>query len=139
MYGDGQSMRDYTYIDDIIDGTLGEVARNKGYEIYNLGDLSNKLNLDQLELIGRVDIALAPIGGRYTMDAATVVEVVTQLKPKIAVPMHYWNNVGALDTFTGGLLKARFFPFSSFTVSKESLPATITISVLKSPGRWIQE
>jgi UDP-glucuronate 4-epimerase len=38
MYGDGQSMRDYTYIDDIIDGTLGAVSRNKGYEIYNLGE-----------------------------------------------------------------------------------------------------
>ncbi len=38
MYGDGKSMRDYTYIDDIIDGTLGAIARNKGYEIYNLGE-----------------------------------------------------------------------------------------------------
>jgi len=132
-------MRDYTYIDDIIDGTLEAISRSKGYKIYNLGDLSNKLNFDQLELIGRVDIALAPIGGRYTMDAATAVEVVKQLKPKIAIPMHYWNNVGALDTFIGGPLKARFFPFSSFTVSKESVPATTTISVLKSLGRWIQE
>jgi UDP-glucuronate 4-epimerase len=31
-------MRDYTYIDDIIDGTLGAVSQNKGYEIYNLGE-----------------------------------------------------------------------------------------------------
>jgi UDP-glucuronate 4-epimerase len=38
MYGDGQSMRDYTYIDDIIDGTLGAISRNKGYEVYNLGE-----------------------------------------------------------------------------------------------------
>jgi len=38
MYGDGQSMRDYTYIDDIIDGTIGAIYGNKGYEIYNLGE-----------------------------------------------------------------------------------------------------
>jgi UDP-glucuronate 4-epimerase len=38
MYGDGQSMRDYTYIDDIIDGTMGAIFGNKGYEIYNLGE-----------------------------------------------------------------------------------------------------
>ena len=38
MYGDGQSMRDYTYIDDIIDGTLGTIHANSGYEIYNLGE-----------------------------------------------------------------------------------------------------
>jgi UDP-glucuronate 4-epimerase len=38
MYGDGQSMRDYTYIDDIIDGTMGAIYANEGYEIYNLGE-----------------------------------------------------------------------------------------------------
>lgn len=38
IYGDGQSMRDYTYIDDIIDGTMGAIYGNKGYEIYNLGE-----------------------------------------------------------------------------------------------------
>ena len=38
MYGDGQSIRDYTYIDDIIDGTMGAIYGNKGYEIYNLGE-----------------------------------------------------------------------------------------------------
>ncbi len=38
MYGDGQSMRDYTYIDDIIGGTLGAISANRGYEIYNLGE-----------------------------------------------------------------------------------------------------
>jgi UDP-glucuronate 4-epimerase len=38
LYGDGQSMRDYTYIDDIIDGTMGAIYGNKGYEIYNLGE-----------------------------------------------------------------------------------------------------
>jgi len=38
MYGDGQSMRDYTYIDDIIDGTIGAIYGNKEYEIYNLGE-----------------------------------------------------------------------------------------------------
>ena len=71
--------------------------------------MSNKLNADQLELIGRVDIALVPIEGRFTMDSATALEVVKQLKPKIAVPMHYWNNLGALETFTGGPRSERFF------------------------------
>jgi UDP-glucuronate 4-epimerase len=37
MYGDGSSRRDYTYIDDLIDGILGAIRRHKGFEIYNLG------------------------------------------------------------------------------------------------------
>lgn len=38
VFGDGTSSRDYTYIDDIIDGIIGAVERLKGYEIINLGE-----------------------------------------------------------------------------------------------------
>ena len=38
MYGDGDSSRDYTYIDDIIDGITAAVKRCSGFEILNLGN-----------------------------------------------------------------------------------------------------
>lgn len=38
MFGDGSSRRDYTYIDDLIDGILGVIDYHKGFEIYNLGE-----------------------------------------------------------------------------------------------------
>ena len=34
---DGTTERDYTYIDDIMDGVLKSIDRCKGYRIYNLG------------------------------------------------------------------------------------------------------
>ncbi|MFQ5700609.1 MAG: GDP-mannose 4,6-dehydratase [Acidobacteriota bacterium] len=37
-YGDGTTQRDYTYIDDILDGVLKAIDRVKGYAIYNLGE-----------------------------------------------------------------------------------------------------
>jgi UDP-glucuronate 4-epimerase len=39
-YGDGESYRDYTYIDDIIEGIIGAIKNknNKSCEIYNLGN-----------------------------------------------------------------------------------------------------
>lgn len=38
MYGDGSSIRDYTYIDDIVSGTISAMKYDKtGYEIFNLG------------------------------------------------------------------------------------------------------
>jgi len=55
MYGDGQSMRDYTYIDDIVDGTMGAIYANEGYEIYNLGE-SRTVRLS--DLIGMLEKAL---------------------------------------------------------------------------------
>ena len=39
-YGNGESYRDYTYIDDIIEGIIGVIRNkyNKTNEIYNLGN-----------------------------------------------------------------------------------------------------
>lgn len=38
IYGDGKAMRDFTYIDDIIDGIVAAIDRCKGFNIYNLGE-----------------------------------------------------------------------------------------------------
>ena len=40
VYGDGQSSRDYTYIDDIIAGLLAALDHPRPFAIYNLGDSS---------------------------------------------------------------------------------------------------
>lgn len=37
MFGDGSSSRDYTYVDDIVDGIVAAIDRCSGYHIYNLG------------------------------------------------------------------------------------------------------
>lgn len=37
MYGDGESRRDYTYVDDIIDGVVAALDLAPGFEILNLG------------------------------------------------------------------------------------------------------
>jgi UDP-glucuronate 4-epimerase len=37
LYGDGSSRRDYTYIDDIVDGLLAALELEPGFEILNLG------------------------------------------------------------------------------------------------------
>lgn len=47
VYGDGSMRRDFTYIDDIIDGVVAAIDRCAGYEIYNLGE-SRPVRLDVL-------------------------------------------------------------------------------------------
>ncbi|MFH2001731.1 MAG: NAD-dependent epimerase/dehydratase family protein [Planctomycetota bacterium] len=47
VFGDGSSKRDYTYIDDIMDGVLKALDRCNGYRIYNLGE-SNTITLSSL-------------------------------------------------------------------------------------------
>ena len=54
FYGDGSSRRDYTYIDDIVDGVVRSLDHCEGYEVYNLGE-SHTTSLSELvELIGEV-------------------------------------------------------------------------------------
>ncbi|MBN2019494.1 MAG: GDP-mannose 4,6-dehydratase [Sedimentisphaerales bacterium] len=38
VYGDGSMMRDFTYINDIIDGTMASIKKCDGCHIYNLGE-----------------------------------------------------------------------------------------------------
>ena len=38
LFGDGTSLRDYTYIDDIVDGIFKAIEHCSGYNIYNLGE-----------------------------------------------------------------------------------------------------
>ena len=38
IYGDGTMMRDFTYIDDIINGTVAAMQNCNGFNIYNLGE-----------------------------------------------------------------------------------------------------
>ena len=47
IYGDGSSRRDYTYIDDALEGTLGALRREHGFQIYNIGE-SQTITLSDL-------------------------------------------------------------------------------------------
>ncbi|MCB1195058.1 GDP-mannose 4,6-dehydratase [bacterium] len=47
FFGDGSSRRDYTYIDDIIQGILASIEKNYPYEVFNLGN-SNTISLKEL-------------------------------------------------------------------------------------------
>ena len=51
IYGDGSSRRDYTYIDDLIEGILGVIRYHKGYEIYNLGESQTTSLIELIKLI----------------------------------------------------------------------------------------
>ncbi len=47
VYGDGSSRRDYTYIDDILQGVLACTRQEFGFEIFNLGE-SQTVSLEEL-------------------------------------------------------------------------------------------
>lgn len=59
-------------------------------KLCHLGDLGQKeLTPDQLEKIGNVDILMIPVGGVYTISAQEATKIISQIEPKIVIPMHY--------------------------------------------------
>lgn len=84
------------------------VAEIDGIFLCHLGDLGHKLTDKQLSSIKGVDVLFIPVGGFYTIDPKTAVEVVAQIEPKIVVPMHYkvermkpaFSSLCSLEDFT---------------------------------------
>lgn len=102
-----------------------------GLCICHTGDVGEPFNEDQLDLIGHIDIVLLPIGASHTMGPEDARKVVEQLKPKIAIPMHYYNNTSLLDSFLDGPYQVRFLEINKFSVSKDTLPPVTEIYVPK--------
>jgi len=62
----------------------------EGVKIAHLSDFGqDSLTNDQLELLEGVDILLIPVGGHYTIDGEQAAKIVSQLQPRIVIPMHY--------------------------------------------------
>jgi L-ascorbate metabolism protein UlaG (beta-lactamase superfamily) len=66
----------------------GYVIRAGNRTLYHAGDTAL---FGDMQFIGRggLDLALLPIGDRYTMGPADAVEALNLLRPRLAVPMHY--------------------------------------------------
>ena len=57
--------------------------------VCHLGALGHTLNAHQIEALGDVDVLMVPVGGHVSLSATKATEVISQLEPKVVVPMHY--------------------------------------------------
>ena len=72
FFGDGTTRRDYTYIDDIVDGVVRSIDRCEGYEIYNLGESETTSLSELVAAIGEV-CGREPVLDRQPMQPGDVV------------------------------------------------------------------
>jgi UDP-glucuronate 4-epimerase len=54
FFGDGTTRRDYTYIDDIVDGVVRALDRCRSFAIYNLGESRTTSLAELVELVGEL-------------------------------------------------------------------------------------
>lgn len=73
-------------------GGVGYIVTTvEGMRIYHAGDTDLIPEMAQV----KADVALLPVGGKYTMDAAEAAEAANLIKPKLAIPMHWGTLVGS--------------------------------------------
>ncbi|MCX5726627.1 MAG: MBL fold metallo-hydrolase [Candidatus Saganbacteria bacterium] len=95
-----------------------------GIRICHLGTLGHTMTKWAMDKIGKIDVLLIPVGGVYTIGSQDATKVVEQIKPQIAVPMHYKNDACALaiekvDHFIKGKENVKILDSSEIEVLDE--------------------
>jgi len=107
-----------------------------GVKVCHLGDLGHPLNEKQAAEMGEIDILIIPVGGFYTIDAATASQICDQLKPRVIIPMHYRNKkctfpISGVDEFLQGKKNVSRLDTSEVEFKSGKLPADTQIIVLQ--------
>ena len=107
-----------------------------GLNIVHLGDLGqSKLTEEQINEIGAIDILLIPVGSIYTIDGKTAVGIVSQLEPKIVIPMHYKIEglkfeLEGVEEFLKEMGAESVIPIPKLSMTKDKLPEEPQVIVL---------
>ena len=96
----------------------------------HLGDLGHELSQAQLEAIGDVDVLFVPVGGGETISPAEAISVISQIAPRIVIPMHYASAqlsfeqpLGTLERFIHEMGRKDVVAEDKLSLTATSLPA----------------
>lgn len=103
--------------------------------IVHLGDLGHILTEDQAEEVGNCDILLIPVGSVFTIDGKMASEVVSQLEPRIVIPMHYKVeglkfDLEPVENFLKEMGVENAVPQPKLSITKDKLPEEPQVIVL---------
>jgi len=108
-------------------------------KLCHLGDLGQKeLTEEQLDRIGEVDILMIPIGGVDSISAKEAMKIMSQIEPKITIPMHYQIpklkiKLDGLDKFLKSLGIKSIMPENKLSIKKKDISTEeAKIVILKS-------
>lgn len=96
----------------------------------HLGDLGHELTSAQLSAIGPVDVLFIPVGGDETISPAQAPAVISQLEPRLVIPMHYApaqpsfeNTLAPIERFAHEIGLKDFTLEEKVVVTVSNLPA----------------
>ncbi len=106
-----------------------------GITVAHLGDLQQIPTQSEIELLGTVNVALVPVGGGNSLNAAKAAEVVSMLEPNLVVPMHFSTpdskvELESINKFIKEMGLSKPEPQPLLKVSRSSLPEETHVVVL---------
>jgi L-ascorbate metabolism protein UlaG (beta-lactamase superfamily) len=107
-----------------------------GITIAHLGDLKRVPSQTEIENLGGVNVALVPVGGGNSLNAAKAAEIVSLLEPGIVIPMHYQVpeskiNLDPLSRFLKEMGVGNIEPVPSLKITRTSVPSESRVVVLE--------
>lgn len=104
--------------------------------VCHLGSLGHTLSPQQLDALGNVDVLLVPVGGHAGLGASKASEVISQVEPRVVIPMHYdatgreADTLDNLDKFAKEMGMKEYTPQDRFSMKHSDLGETTQVVVL---------
>ncbi len=126
-------------------GPVGERERSTAFVYHfpdlvvaHLGDIGALPTREQTELLSEADVLLLPVGGSHTLDAAKAVEIITELEPRVVIPMHYAQpglnlELDPVDKFFKEMGVPAPDPIDTLKITKKDLSGEETEVILLNP------
>jgi len=118
--------------------SLGEnsvfVFEWNGLCIAHLGNLRHKLTPEMMNSMGKIHVVLIPIS--WAVELARILEVIGQLRPAVAIPMHF-DSIEVVERFVStiaGKYPVRRYREDFVLLTRNRLPASTEIFILGSPA-----
>jgi len=98
-----------------------------GVNIVHFGDFGQKkLTQEQVEQLSNCDVLLIPVGSVYTISGKEAPDIISQIEPKIIIPMHYKTDglkfdLDPVSAFLSAMGKEGLEPQPKLSVSRERL------------------
>lgn len=131
-----------TYHDEEKGKTLGKntiyVIEIDGVTLCHLGDLGHALSPEMIGELGTINVLFVPVGGHSTIGATVAADIVRNMNPGFAIPMHYKTaDEKAELEFPEKFLKELGIKESplqaKLTVTRANIPITTQIVLLDYP------
>jgi L-ascorbate metabolism protein UlaG (beta-lactamase superfamily) len=106
-----------------------------GIRVAHFGDLGHPLSPKQVQQLEGVNVAMVPVGGKFTIGPSEAWELVKQFRPNIVIPMHFKTPkigfpLASVEQFLEGKTDVQRKIGSEISLEKSQLPQPIQIVFL---------